>query len=801
MLDNIFEKSVLEHAEEASAPVARVPIRFVIVTLDSHLSGAIERVAPRLKAELPGLELSLHAAAEWAADPQALARAKEDVAAGDVVVANMLFMDDHLKAIMPALQARRDHCDAMIGCIAAAEAVKLTRIGRLSMAAPQRGPMALLKRLRGKPGGAKPGASSGAGQMAMLRRLPKILKYIPGKAQDLRAYFLTMQYWLSGSDENIANLIRFLIDRYADGPRRSLRGKLQVDAPLDHPDVGLYHPRLPERVTDDITRLPAPAASGTGGTVGLLLMRSYVLSGDSAHYDGVISALEAKGLRVVPAFAAGLDARPAIDSFFKQTGADGQTKTTVDAVVSLTGFSLVGGPAYNDAAAAEATLANLDVPYLAAHALEFQSLEAWRDGARGLTPIESTMMVAIPEIDGASGPMVFGGRSDRATGPGARNMRADLERAERLAARVAKLTQLRRTPISERRVAITLFNFPPNAGAAGTAAFLSVFESLHNTLKAMAAAGYDVEVPESVETLRGAILEGAGKTSAARYGAEGAVAALIPADDHVRREPHLAEIEKQWGPAPGRHQSDGRSIQVLGARLGNVFIGLQPGFGYEGDPMRLLFEGGFAPTHAFSAYYRWLREDFDAHAALHFGTHGALEFMPGKQTGLSHECWPDRLIGDLPNFYLYAGNNPSEGAIAKRRSAATLISYRTPPVAAAGLYKGLAELKASLERYRAAPPEAEDERARLAEMIAAQAETLDLTMPKGAPDAQIAALSDKLLELEYALIPHGLHVVGAIPPAQERAETLAAAAEAFTEENTTSPSAEALRKLAEGDSP
>ena len=93
---------------------------------------------------------------------------------------------------------------------------------------------------------------------------------------------------------------------------------------------------------------------------------------------------------------------------------------------------------------------------------------------------------------------------------------------------------------------------------------------------------------------------------------------------------------------------------MLGERFGNVFVGVQPAFGYEGDPMRLLFEKGFAPTHAFSAFYRWLREDFGADAVLHFGTHGALEFMPGKQAGLSGDCWPDRLIGDLPNFYLYA---------------------------------------------------------------------------------------------------------------------------------------------------
>ena len=166
---------------------------------------------------------------------------------------------------------------------------------------------------------------------------------------------------------------------------------------------------------------------------------------------------------------------------------------------------------------------------------------------------------------------------------------------------------------------------------------------------------------------------------------------------------------------------------MLGERFGNVFVGVQPAFGYEGDPMRLLFEKGFAPTHAFSAFYRWLREDFGASAVLHFGTHGALEFMPGKQTGLSGACWPDRMIGDLPNLYLYASNNPSEGTIAKRRSAATLISYLTPPVAHAGLYKGLVELKASIERWRGLPPDGDAERGDLATLIQAQASTLELT--------------------------------------------------------------------------
>ncbi|MFY7950685.1 MAG: cobaltochelatase subunit CobN, partial [Gemmatimonas sp.] len=347
---------------------------------------------------------------------------------------------------------------------------------------------------------------------------------------------------------------------------------------------------------------------------------------------------------------------------------------------------------------------------------------------------------AIPELDGATGPGVYGGRGGAAGStchgcekachfPDAdTDMHACSERTAMLASRVAHLVALRRKQRAERRVAMVVFNFPPNAGNLGTAAYLSVFESAFETLKGLKREGYTVDLPESVDALRVALLEG----NRERLGADANVLAQIPAADHVKRERWLKEIEAAWGPAPGKQLSDGRSIFVLGVSFGNVVLTVQPGMGYEGDPMRLLFEKGFAPTHAFSAFYRWLREDWKADAVLHFGTHGSLEFMPGKQSGLTGSCWPDRLIRDLPNFYLYASNNPSEGAIAKRRAAATLISYLTPPVAEAGLYRGLLDLKSSMQRWRGRDADAggadaaDSEKRQLAALIQAQAAALEL---------------------------------------------------------------------------
>ena len=774
-------------------------VRVVIVTLDNHLAGAVAQAEAELRKTAPGLTVALHAASEWGSDQHALDACLSDIATGDIVIASMLFVDDHIQMVLPALKARNEACDAMVCMMSAAEVVKLTKMGPYRMDGSTKGPLAMLKKLRGntKATGGVPGEK----QMAMLRRLPKILAFVPGTAQDVRAYFLTLQYWFAGSTENMVSMVRYLVDRYAEGERRVLRGNMKAAAPVEYPEIGVYHPRMGDTASARMSETPAalPVVEAGQGTVGLVILRSYVLAGDAAHYDGVIQAFESRGVQVIPAFANGLDARPAMDKLFMKDG-----RPVVDAIINLTGFSLVGGPAYNDSSSAAVALARFDVPYVSAHPLEFQSFQQWSAGDQGLLPLEATMMVSIPELDGGIAPMMFGGRTDgsdapctgctrRCTFPGkdAKAMVACPERAGTLADRVGKMIRLRRSGRADRKIAAVLFNFPPNAGAAGTAAQMSVWASLHKTLIRLAAEGYTVEVPESVEALREKLLEG----NAARYGTDGNVHVRIPANEHVLRERWLKDIEAVWGPAPGKSLANGSSIFVLGAEFGNVFVGLQPPFGIEGDPMRLMFEGGFAPTHAFSAFYRWIREDFGAHAVLHFGTHGALEFMPGKQTGLSEACWPDRLIGDLPNLYLYAANNPSEGMIAKRRSNATLISYITPPINDAGLYKGLLDLKALVDRWRATEIEASAERAALTPLIFEAAEALHIALIEGSDDARVNALIATLQELEQTLIPNGLHVLGEPFTADERTDLLLAVAEA---REGPKPGREAVQSIVDG---
>lgn len=184
---------------------------------------------------------------------------RADIATADILVATMLFLEDHVAAVLPALRDRAGQCDAIVGCLAAPDIVKLTRLGKFAMGGEATGALAWLKRLRGSN---REGGASGRGQMKMLRQIPRLLRFIPGTAQDVRSYFLCLQYWLAGSDENIAGLVRLLVTRYAVGARATLRTIAAPKAPICYPDVGLYHPALDGRITDRAERMPGRGGQG-----------------------------------------------------------------------------------------------------------------------------------------------------------------------------------------------------------------------------------------------------------------------------------------------------------------------------------------------------------------------------------------------------------------------------------------------------------------------------------------------------------------------------------------------------------
>lgn len=539
--------------------------------------------------------------------------------------------------------------------------------------------------------------------LRLVERMPALLRLVPnaGRLRDVKHYLQLFCYFLQPTPANVASMLLYALKHYGSDARLA---KVKIASPETCPAVGVYHPDAPSvfesfdayrRWYERRARREKCPALKPSNTVGLLLMRTNVVSGTRRHYDGLIRAAEREGLAVLPVISTFMDNRDACSRFFV-----GEEGPRVGQIVSLTGFSFVGGPAMNDAAAAVEFLKSLNVPLRSFVGLDVQTVEAWEQSWTGLNPVQAGMQIAIPEIDGAIEPFVYGGMTEGGSEPVALE-----ERCARVARRLRRWNRLQTVERGELKIALVLFCFPPNKGNIGTAADLDVFPSVVGILQRLKSDGYAVEVPESAERLRELMLGG----NSERFGSVTNVAYRMSADEYARLCPHVEEIEKEWGAAPGRINTFGRDILIQGVQLGNVFVAVQPTFGYEGDPMKMLMSRGGAPHHGFAALYAYIEKVFRADAVVHTGTHGALEFMPGKQVGLSGECWPDRLIGELPHVYIYSVNNPSEGSIARRRSYAGLVSYLTPPVEDAGLYRGLASLKELLLAYRQSPDEHERE--------------------------------------------------------------------------------------------
>lgn len=543
--------------------------------------------------------------------------------------------------------------------------------------------------------------------LGLVKRLPALLKFVPssGRLRDAKHYLQLFCYFLQPTPANVRSMLLYAIKHYS--PRAETE-KLSIPPPESQPAVGIYHPDAPA-IFESFQKYRAWRERRAKGrnipaldpekTVGLLLMRPQVVSGARAHYDALIRAIEDEGLATLPAISTFMDNREACGKFFIEDKASknedaGASKARVSQIVSLTGFSFVGGPAMNDSEAAVSFLSALGRPFRSAVSLDLQTLEDWRESWTGLNPVQAGMQIAIPEIDGATEPFIYGGMPSGGASPVALE-----ERCKRFARRLKRWNHLRTARRESLRLAFVIFCFPPNRGNIGTAAELDVFQSLWETLARLKSDGYDAELPIDADALRKILTDDADADS---YASPARVAYRMNVEEYARLCPYIAEIEKEWGAAPGAINSFGGELLIQGAHFGNVFVGVQPTFGYESDPMKLLMSRGGAPHHGFAALYAYIEKVFKADAVVHVGTHGALEFMPGKQVGLSGDCWPDRLIGELPHIYLYSVNNPSEGSIARRRSYAELISYLTPPLEDAGLYGELSSLKETLNAYRQA---------------------------------------------------------------------------------------------------
>ncbi len=757
-------------------------IKLVYVVLEPQYQSAVAAGVKLINDNHPQLAVQVDGfLLEELRDSQTCRAFEAAVAQADIFFASLIFVEDLANKIVEIVEPNLATIKVAVVFPSMPQVMRLSKIGSFNLESIGQSKGAIsqfMKNRKDKTNGSKKsGGSFQEGMLKMVQTLPKILKYLPiNKAQDARNFMLSYQYWLGGSAENIENLLLMLVRNYV-----ALNDiTITFEPPVEFPDMGIWHPLAPAMFTDvqaywdwyqgrediapDLQDLLAP-------TVGLVLQRTRLITGDDAHYVSMVSELEAQGARVLPVFSGGLDSSKPIEKYYYTA----QGQPVVDTVVSLTGFPLVGGPAQNDPESAITALTKLNRPYMVALPLVFQTTNEWQDSELGLHPVQVALQVALPELDGAIEPIVMSGR-DGVTGKAIPLQ----DRVELVTGRALKWCNLRRKPRVEKKIALTVFSFPPDKGNVGTAAYLNVFASIHNLMQALQANGYDVQdLPATADELLQDVLK---DVRAQISSPDLSVAARITVEEYESVTPYAQSLEANWGAAPGELNSDGKNLLVYGKHYGNIFIGVQPSFGYEGDPMRLLFDKNCTPHHGFAAYYSYLEKIWQADAVVHFGTHGALEFMPGKQIGMSANCYPDRLIGTLPNLYYYSVNNPSEGTIAKRRSYASIISYLTPPAENAGLYKGLKELQATIASYR--DLRETDKALPILAAIAEQVKALNLdkevTVPDefspGQGDIFVGLVYKNLMEIEERLVPCDLHTIGVPPSVNEVVDTLASVA-------------------------
>jgi magnesium chelatase subunit H len=771
-------KPTVRHIKPESLE-GRSLLKVVYVVLEPQYQSALSAAVKSINAKHPKLAVEISGyLIEELRDPANYEDFKRDISEANIFIASLIFLEDLADKLVEAVEPYRDRLDAAVVFPSMPQVMRLNKMGSFSMAQLGQSKSAIAQFMK------KRKENSGAGfqdaMLKLLNTLPKVLKYLPvDKAQDARNFMLSFQYWLGGNSDNLENFLLMLADKYVY--KGEIGSAVEYQDPVTYPDMGIWHPLAPAMYEDAKEYLnwfnsrkdiPADLKDPLVPTVGLVLQRTHLVTGDDAHYVAMVQELEAMGARVLPVFAGGLDFSKPVDEYFY----DPIDKTTpiVDVVVSLTGFALVGGPARQDHPKAIESLRRLNRPYMVALPLVFQTTEEWQDSDLGLHPIQVALQIALPELDGAIEPIIVSGR-DGATGKAI----ALQDRVEAIAQRAMKWANLRRKPKLHKRVAITVFSFPPDKGNVGTAAYLDVFGSIYKVMEGLRDNGYDIQdLPESAEALMLEVLHDA----RAQYNSpELNIAYKMSVPEYEELTPYHERLIPSWGPAPGHLNTDGQNLLVYGKSFGNLFIGVQPTFGYEGDPMRLLFSRSASPHHGFAAYYTYLEKIWKADAVLHFGTHGSLEFMPGKQIGMSDECFPDSLIGTIPNLYYYAANNPSEATIAKRRSYAETISYLTPPAENAGLYKGLKELGELVGSYQTLKDSGRGvqivdtimDKARICNLdkdITFPEESKDLTPEER--DTIVGKVYIKLMEIESRLLPCGLHVIGKPPSAEEAIATL-----------------------------
>ncbi|MEE2046151.1 cobaltochelatase subunit CobN, partial [Nocardiopsis tropica] len=444
--------------------------------------------------------------------------------------------------------------------------------------------------------------------------------------------------------------------------------------------------------------------------VGILYYRAHEAGGNTAFAHALADAVDATGRAVgVPVFAGSLRSAP--DDLYEALGGfDALVVTVLAAGGSVPASASAGG---DDEAWDVERMAALDVPVLQGLCLT-SSRADWEGSDDGVTPLDSATQIAIPEFDGRIITVPFSFKE--IDSDGLPRYVADPERCTRLAGTAVAHARLRHVPPAEKRIAVVLSAYPTKHARIGNAVGLDTPRSLVRLLRRLRREGYDLGAPDALpgldlpdETEAGDALIHA--LIAAGGQDEDWLTSVQLTEAHVRitpeqyaawtrdLDPALKEaMTEAWGAAPGKLYVNEQGELVLAAlRAGNVVVLVQPPRGFGENPIAIYHDPDLAPSHHYLAAYRWLEHGFGAHAVVHLGKHGSLEWLPGKNAALSAGCATDAALGDLPLVYPFLVNDPGEGAQAKRRAHATVVDHLIPPMARAESYGAIARLEQLLD--------------------------------------------------------------------------------------------------------
>ncbi|MFJ3934266.1 MULTISPECIES: cobaltochelatase subunit CobN [unclassified Streptomyces] len=531
----------------------------------------------------------------------------------------------------------------------------------------------------------------------------------------------------------------------------------------------------------------------SGPRIAVLYYRAHHMSGNTAFVDALCSAVEEAGGRALPLYVASLRA-PETELLEQLREADALVTTVLAAGGTRPAEASAGG---DDESWDAGALADLDVPVLQALCLT-GSRTAWEENDEGLSPLDAATQVAVPEFDGRLITVPFSFKEIDADGLPA--YVPDAERAARVAGIAVRHARLRTLANADKRIALVLSAYPTKHSRIGNAVGLDTPASAVALLRRLIDEGYDFgpadEIPglasgDGDELIR-ALIEAGGHDQ--EWLTEEQLArnpVRIPAADYRRWYAALPAalreaVEEHWGPAPGemfldRSRNPEGDIVLAALRRGNLLVLIQPPRGFGENPIAIYHDPDLPPSHHYLAAYRWIaaRADdggFGADAMIHLGKHGNLEWLPGKNAGLSAACAPDAALGDLPLVYPFLVNDPGEGTQAKRRVHATLVDHLVPPMARADSYGDIARLEQLLDEYAQIsamdPAKLPAIRAQIWTLIQAARLDHDLGMDDRPDDDGfddfLLHVDGWLCEVKDAQIRDGLHVLGSAPTGPER---------------------------------